>query len=244
MLNPRSPVPLYQQLADALEQQIHRGELCAGDRLPSEPELARLHRIGRPTVRQATELLVRRRLLERRRGAGTFVRPPAPGVDVFSLGGTVQSFKQGGLSLETRLLAGVDRITLPSSAGDENPFAGREAYRFVRLGELRRVPVLVEDVYLEPTVFPNLDAMPLQGASLSDLVRERYFLEPTRGVQSFHVVIPPPLARQALELGANDACLMIQRSLDFPDADRALFSELYCRTDKVTFRQQLGEFEP
>src|ERR1700691_4862266 len=69
MLNPASPLPLYHQLAELLMAGISRGELAAGARLPSAPELSRVHRIGRPTVRQATELLGQRGRAERRRAS-------------------------------------------------------------------------------------------------------------------------------------------------------------------------------
>ncbi|HYO93665.1 MAG TPA: GntR family transcriptional regulator, partial [Polyangiaceae bacterium] len=97
MLNPASPLPLYHQLAELLSSRIARGELQPGARLPSEPELSRTHRIGRPTVRQATELLVQRGLIERRRGSGTYVRSAARRVDLFSLAGTLESFQAGGI---------------------------------------------------------------------------------------------------------------------------------------------------
>src|SRR5438046_1919076 len=84
MLNPGSPLPLYQQLAELLSREIASGSLEPGARLPSELELARRHDIGRPTVRQATELLVQRGLAERRRGSGTFVRQAPRRVDLFS----------------------------------------------------------------------------------------------------------------------------------------------------------------
>jgi GntR family transcriptional regulator len=62
--------------------------------LPSEHELARQFRVGRPTVRQATELLVRRGMIERRRGSGTLVRPARPEVDLFTLSGTIAAFER------------------------------------------------------------------------------------------------------------------------------------------------------
>ena len=89
MLNPDSPMPLYRQLADLLAEGIRRGAYPAGSRLPAETRLAADHRLGRPTVRQALDVLVRAGLVERRRGAGTFVRPPREEVDLFSLAGTL-----------------------------------------------------------------------------------------------------------------------------------------------------------
>src|ERR1041384_3677335 len=107
MLNPASPLPLYQQLAELLGRDIQSGSKAEGARWPSEPELARAHGIGRPTVRQATELLVQRGLVERKRGSGTYVRSAPKRVDLFSLGGTLSSFREGGVALQTKLLGRV-----------------------------------------------------------------------------------------------------------------------------------------
>ena len=72
-LDRTSPVPLYHQLAVALEAAIHDGRLRPGDRL--ENELALTSRLGlaRPTARQAIGELVRKGLLVRKRGVGTQV---------------------------------------------------------------------------------------------------------------------------------------------------------------------------
>jgi DNA-binding GntR family transcriptional regulator len=68
-----SPVPLYYQLAQQLEQAISDGRLSAGDRLENELDLAERFGLSRPTVRQAIQELVRKGLLVRKRGVGTQV---------------------------------------------------------------------------------------------------------------------------------------------------------------------------
>src|ERR1700712_3694153 len=77
-LDRSSPVPLYHQLAVALERAITDGRLRPGDRL--ENELAMTTRLGlaRPTARQAIQELVRKGLLVRKRGVGTQVVAAAP----------------------------------------------------------------------------------------------------------------------------------------------------------------------
>ena len=59
MLNPSLALPLYQQLADELSAGLQKGDYAVGSRIPSEHELAQRYGLGRPTVRQATEVLVR-----------------------------------------------------------------------------------------------------------------------------------------------------------------------------------------
>ena len=238
MLNPASPLPLYHQLATLLSGQISSGELPLGARLPSEPELSRAHGIGRPTVRQATELLVQRGLIERRRGSGTYVRRAEQRVDLFSLTGTLSSFQKGGIEIESKLVRKVGKRRVPADA--ENPFSGREAYHFQRLSTVKGRPVLCEELFLDPQVFPDLPSVPLAGVSLAQVVQERYYLRPTHAEQSFRVAQAPLAVSKLLALSPGEALLLVKRTLFFPRAERAVFSELYCRTDDLVFSQTLS----
>jgi GntR family transcriptional regulator len=58
---------------DELKQRIDRGELPAGTRLPSEPELAAELQVSRATLREALRTMELEGLLRRRQGSGTFV---------------------------------------------------------------------------------------------------------------------------------------------------------------------------
>lgn len=247
MLNPSSPLPLYHQLAEKLSSGISAGDWGPGQRLPSEPELARQYGIGRPTVRQALEILVRRGLAERRRGSGTYVTASAGSVDLFTLAGTVSSFRSSGHELQTTLLS---KPGIATSDDAPPPFSGRPAVTFRRLGSLQVTPeqsepvaVLIEDLWLDPETFPGFEQLNLETSSVSQIVRQHYHLEPTDGEQSFHVVAPSSEVRAALQLPPNSEVLLIQRTLNFPNAKAAVFSRLYCRTDRVTFSQKLGGFQ-
>jgi DNA-binding GntR family transcriptional regulator len=69
----RSPVPLYFQVAEQIEQSIISGTLGAGARLPNEVVLAGQLGLSRPTMRQAIQYLVDKGMLVRKRGVGTQV---------------------------------------------------------------------------------------------------------------------------------------------------------------------------
>jgi DNA-binding GntR family transcriptional regulator len=68
-----SPVPLYFQVAQHLEQLIESGELPMGTQLDNEARLAGQLGLSKPTMRRAIEYLVGRGLLVRKRGIGTQV---------------------------------------------------------------------------------------------------------------------------------------------------------------------------
>ena len=61
----------YEQIADYLRSLVNEAD--PGDRLPSESELCERFGVSRMTARQAMQLVANTGLIERRRGAGTFV---------------------------------------------------------------------------------------------------------------------------------------------------------------------------
>ncbi|MET3892202.1 GntR family transcriptional regulator [Bosea sp. OAE506] len=62
------------RLALQLRERIASGEIAPGSRLASEPALALEHGVSRVTVRRALDSLAAEGLIDRRVGAGTFVR--------------------------------------------------------------------------------------------------------------------------------------------------------------------------
>ncbi len=82
--------------------------------------------------------------------------------------------------------------------------------------------------------------MPLSGVSVAQVVQDRYYLKPTHAEQSFRVARAPEAVQKLLELQATEPVLLVKRSLFFPRAPRAVFSELYCRTDELIFSQTLS----
>ncbi|MFI7583019.1 GntR family transcriptional regulator [Kocuria sp. M1N1S27] len=75
-LDRNSPVPLYHQLALALEGAIRSGALAPDTRLDSEIELAARWHVGRVTVRSALQRLADAGLVIRTRRVGTYVTSP------------------------------------------------------------------------------------------------------------------------------------------------------------------------
>jgi DNA-binding LacI/PurR family transcriptional regulator len=64
---------LYERLYTYVVDEIRKGTLRSGDRVPSEKELARAHRVSRITSMRALQNLQRAGIVERIRGKGTFV---------------------------------------------------------------------------------------------------------------------------------------------------------------------------
>jgi len=238
MLNPQSPIPLYRQLADLILTRVRSGDYPPGSRIPAEHTLAATYGIGRPTVRQATDLLVRKRILIRRRGAGTFVRTPQKEVALFSFAGTMLSFRKKGISITTHILK---KTRLKKIGEDpENPFARSKAYYLSRLSRVEETPVLIEDIYLDPTFFSGIDRIDLAGQSLSQIADEHFYMRPVGGKQNFRIVYLTGRRAGELDVFSGTPVLLVKRFLHFPRAKNAVYSELYCRTEQFGFSQTIG----
>ncbi len=74
-VDPMDDRPVYKQIADWIREQIDRGDLRPGDRLPSETELLTAFAASRSTVRHALEQLTNEGHVQPLRGRGVFVRP-------------------------------------------------------------------------------------------------------------------------------------------------------------------------
>lgn len=138
-LDRSSPMPLYFQVAQQLEEAIRTGELAPGQRLENEVDLADRFGLSRPTVRQAIQELVRKGMLVRKRGVGTQVVQGQGGSDVtrpVALSSLYDDLARAGRSPRTEVLAhGME----PADAQVATALGVREGSDVVRIERLRSV---------------------------------------------------------------------------------------------------------
>ena len=145
--------------ADAIQAQIRTmiasRKLKAGDRLPTERELAEQFSVSRNSVRQAIRSLADGGLLEVKKGAsgGAFIRNGGAAavraglVDLYSLGAI-----QPAHLIETRLLIGVEAARLACERGTDDELAEleenvREAEKAARAGDAARRTMINLEFY-------------------------------------------------------------------------------------------------
>ncbi|MFF4313292.1 GntR family transcriptional regulator [Streptomyces sp. NPDC001507] len=164
-----SPVPLYYQLAQQLEEAIEHGVLAPGNLLGNEIDLSVRLGLSRPTVRQAIQSLVDKGLLVRRRGVGTQVvhsqvkRP----LELSSLYDDLESAGQGPT---TRVL-GNERIPAGAEVAAALGIAeGAEVVVLERLRCTHGQPVAFLCNYL-PAALLELDTERLESTGLYRMMR-------------------------------------------------------------------------
>jgi GntR family transcriptional regulator len=160
-------------------------------------------------------------------------------VDLFSLGGTLSAFHKKGLSIRVEI---VDPIVLKVVENDaENPFFGQSAYYLSRLSIVDDAPVLIEDLYLHAKLFQGIDRYELSGRSISRIAEQQYHLRPTGGKQNYRIGYLKNIKGKHLGVSPVTPILVVKRFLHFPVAENAVFSKLYCCTDRFVFSQNIGD---
>src|ERR1017187_8218356 len=130
--NRRNVTPVYRKIQSEIRDRIDAAELKPGDAVASERELAKTHKVSLMTARHALAGLEREGIVERRRGAGTFVA--APKIHFNKLMSYTEHMSSRGLAPRSRVL--VAKII-----EDEQEIAARlhlpAASRMVKIERLR-----------------------------------------------------------------------------------------------------------
>ena len=115
-IDPRSPTPLYEQIAGRVRVAVASGELVAGDALPSVRALARDLRVNPATVVQAYRDLAADGFVEMKHGQGTFVQEVPSFLRDEERAARAQQLVQKLLEEAARLGIGVEELTEAFSA--------------------------------------------------------------------------------------------------------------------------------
>ncbi len=168
-LDPTSPVPLYHQAAQALEQAIKDGRLPRGSKLEGEVTLAERLGISRPTMREAIKALVDKGLVVRRRGIGTVIapRPVRRSVALTSL---YDDLQKDGREPTTKVLAFEETICPPEITEHLSLDSGAHVWRFDRLRLAGTVPIALMHNAV-PADLLKISEKDLERAGLYELFR-------------------------------------------------------------------------
>ncbi len=189
-----SPVPLYFQVAQHLEQAIESGEIPNGTLFDNEVALADQMGLSRPTMRRALQHLVDKGLIVRRRGIGTRVIQPKVRRPL-ELTSLYDDLVRSGQEPTTEVMK------LSAQPADEElaqvlqVSPGDEILRLVRLRRARGNPIAKMTNYLPASVGP-ITADSLARHGLYELMR-------ARGIQ-LHAATQTVGARTATAAEARD----------------------------------------
>jgi GntR family transcriptional regulator len=207
----RTAAPLYRDVITALERAISGGVWKPGDQIPTEAELESRFGTSRGTLRMAIGEVVRKGLLHRQAGRGTFVIGP-------SLKTLEHYFRYESLAsdphivprnqvLGRRLVAADARVAAALGVAPDDEVACLR-----RLRHHRDEPFLIVDSYFPMEVWRQIAGANLETDSLYDLLKDEFALYVVSAEEFLRADLAEAEEAALLHIGAGEALIRIERT--------------------------------
>jgi GntR family transcriptional regulator len=199
------------------KQSLVRDELLAmldhlevGQAIPSERRLAAELGVSRPTLRAATDELVREGLLRRRHGSGTYVAEPKIAVPL-----TMTSFSEDmarrGMRPGSRVLS-FGQISAGAKLGQRLRISPVEAvWAIQRLRLANDETMAIEFLHVPRRIAPDLRREDLEQRSFYELLRDRFGLAIASGVQTIEPTVTSELEAKILGVPVHAPAFLFER---------------------------------
>ncbi len=214
----------YQRIKAHVLGRIADGTWREGDRIPSEPELARSFKVARMTVNRAVCELAAEHALTRLRGSGTFVAPPRQESTVVALRSIDKEIHDRGGVHQAEVLALEAVRASPSVAIELGLRRGARVFHSRLIHREDGRPVQLEERWVTPAVAPDYLAQDFTRLTPSDylvrvapVARVEYRIEARSAPRGF---------KRALELVDGEPCLLLRRR-SFSGGGVAAITELW-----------------
>ncbi len=207
-----SPVPLYVQIKDLLQQQIESGAYAIGARLPSERELAQRFGVSRMTARQALQSLAQEGLTSSRVGKGTFVSPPRINQELRTLTSFSEDMRERGMVPSSRVVRAEVIPTDREIAARLHLAPKTEIILLSRVRLADGQPLALETTHIPAHLCAGLlEGHDFSRESLYEVLRVHYGWNLVWADQMMQACMPSAAERSALNLNARTPVLRLER---------------------------------
>ncbi|QVI34619.1 GntR family transcriptional regulator, LSA1692 subfamily [Lacticaseibacillus chiayiensis] len=231
----------FEEVADELSRRVRDGIYTTSQRLPSEYDLAKEFGVSRLTVRKAIELLIRKRLLVKSPGKGTYVMSYSDKVESGRMGlqGFTEAAKAYGKKSRTEVLSFGPLAPIPEEIGRVLG-CDQHIHKTVDLLVRRRFwdeePMTVEHVAICHEYIDGLQPHDFEG-SLFALLEKRVAIAYSH--QEVEAVLMDPDLAALLNGRKGDPLLLVHSVTYTADAKPILYDISYYRADKYSFKSTL-----
>jgi GntR family transcriptional regulator len=235
-----SPLPLYAQLESILAGEIGTGTLPPGSQLPNEEQLVERYRVSRTTIRQTIQNLVRRGLVEIRRGKGTFVLQPKITQELTELSGFVEDMQSLGRQASARL---VDKQTVPATEPVARALAidvGTPVVCIQRVRLADNAALSFDETYLPREIGERILENDLETEPIFSLLEQKYDTPLVEADYRLEAVAADTTVARALGIGAGSPIFLIERTSYTTGHQPIDYEKLYYRGDQIRFVTRLA----
>ena len=239
-VDPHSPTPLYAQVEIALAAKITDGTLAVGSRLPNEEALTEQFAVSRTTIRQTIQNLVRRGLVEVRRGKGTFVTQPKITQELTQLTGFVEDMHALGRHPSARL---VDKRLVSAGETVAARLGLRTGAKVVRIQRVRladNTPLSFDETYLPRAIGEQIMKDDLETEPIFSLLEQKYNKPLVEAEYRLEAVAADARVARALEIEVGRPIFLIERTSYCEGHEPIDYEKLYYHGDQIQFVTRLS----
>jgi GntR family transcriptional regulator len=229
-VRPANGLPAYQRIQSVIRKRIDSGQLHPGDPVPSERELAKVHRVSLMTARHALASLEREGLVERRRGIGTFVAPPKIHFN------KLMSYTE---QMAVRSLTAASKVLFAKVVENEPEAAARLSLppmsSILKLERLRHAagePFALETCYLNAAEFGGLADAPIARDSLFGILERDFNVELGYADEEVDATAADPRIAELLAIPRRESLLRIRQVIYSTKGKAIMYVLGFYRSDR------------
>lgn len=233
------PTPLYARIESSLAADIIQGAIPAGAQLPNEDRLVEQFDVSRTTVRKAIQNLVNRKLVEIRRGKGTFAVQPKIAQELTELSGFVEDMQALGRNPTARL---IDKQVVAADDAVARQLALAPGTRVMRIQRIRLadgVAMSFDETYLPLAIGEKIVTHDLDAEPIFTLLEQKYHIPLAEAEYRLEAVSAESFVAESLGIAAGSPVFLIERTSYREGNAPVDYEKLYYRGDLIQFVTRL-----
>lgn len=239
-VDPDSALPLYAQVESILAGEITNGTFSPGSQLPNEDELIERYGVSRTTIRQTIQNLVRRGMVEIRRGRGTFVLQPKITQELTELSGFVEDMQSLGRQASARV---IDKQIVPAREAVARQLAitvGSPVVRIQRVRLADNAPLSFDETYLPREIGKRILENDLETEPIFSLLEQKYDTPLVEAEYRLEAISADATVAEALGVPEGSPIFLIERTSYTSDHTPIDYEKLHYRGDQIRFVTRLA----
>jgi len=233
IIDKTSKIPLYIQISDSIRHHINLGHLKHGDHLPTESSICQIFDVSVIVAKKAYDDLVKKGVVKRIRGKGTYV-------DVFK---PFRIDLSSHIFAYSDLLQSTKRTLISFSKVKYNAYASRvlkigideEAYILKTVASHQHLTLFYQVSVLSAKYFPNLSKEYAQHFSIFDIMTKKYELPVKTFKQTFRPTNLTDSIAMILDMKKNDPAHVVTNQYIHENQEIIAFFIFHSNPDYVEF---------
>lgn len=228
-------IPYYQQIKTKIIEEISNGTLKHGDKLPSERELAEIHKISRMTARHAISVLEKEGFVERRERVGTFITNKRIQYNFISVNSFTKGMLDKGLKPSTKTIYMKREKANEFMAKTLEISQGEEIFCLQRLRIVDGTPVVIELSVLPYKFCSGIEKHMEENVSLYQVLRDQYDITLVKQKQRMRISFSDQKESQLLNIKSESPCLLTEGTTHDLSGEIIEYTKGMARGDLVEF---------